>query len=106
MTPATCVELANNLINLRRGECKRLTIFVCAGTMWALWKTRNDLVFNDKIAASPLVPTHKLVSHLTQWKVMLKPKEKTAMEEMISKLARACEAALDPLECCAPCNFC
>ncbi|XP_022679786.1 UDP-glycosyltransferase 90A1-like [Setaria italica] len=34
------------------------------GTMWALWKTRNDAMFNKKIAATPMVVVHRMMSLL------------------------------------------
>ncbi|CAN6163227.1 unnamed protein product [Urochloa humidicola] len=76
-----------------------------AGIMWTLWKTRNDLVFNDKIVTSVRIQfnnkivtsspatVHRLMVYLSQWKLMLKPGEKNSMEETIGMLARACEAA-------------
>ena len=33
--------------------------FMCVGAMWTLWKTRNDVVFNNKVLASPMVVIHK-----------------------------------------------
>ena len=57
--------------------------------MWTLWKTRNDLVFEDKVIASPTVIIHKTVALLTHWKKLLNEK-KTQVEDALAEISRAC----------------
>ncbi|CAL4956394.1 unnamed protein product [Urochloa decumbens] len=63
------------------------------GIMWTLWKTRNDLVFNDKIVSSPMAVAYKLVAYLSNWKLMLEDEDRQKMTNMISNLARMCETS-------------
>ena len=37
-------------------------MFVCAGTMWTLWKPCNDVVFNKKTLSMPVVMVYKSIS--------------------------------------------
>ena len=57
-------ELLNLVLVKKKGLDRTNLLFVCAGAMWTLWKTRNDLVFNDKLISSPMVLMYKLVALL------------------------------------------
>lgn len=54
--------------------------------MWALWKTRNAHVFDDKMVASPTVVAHKMVVLLKQWASMARKKDMPQVEEILAKL--------------------
>nr|TKW16771.1 hypothetical protein SEVIR_5G321466v2 [Setaria viridis] len=56
--------------------------------MWVLWKTRNDMVFNNRIATTPVVVVHRMVAFLTEWKP-LADKDLEKVEEVIGKLTKA-----------------
>ena len=56
---------------------------------WALWITRNDLVFNRKVCSSPLVNLHKVISFFSQWKVLLPEKLKKGRDDLVEKLMLA-----------------
>ena len=58
-------------------------MFVCAGAMWTLWKARNDVVFNKKTVATPVVLVYKTFSLVKTWIPLLKPKLNPLAEEMI-----------------------
>jgi len=64
--------------------------FICAGVMWALWKTRNDHIFDNKIVSSPVLMAHIEdgvgVSLRRQWSPLSRHKEKLQFEEAISEL--------------------
>jgi hypothetical protein len=49
-------------------------------------KTRNDLVFNDKVVPDLVVVIHKLLALLTSWKPLLKMKERPKMEMLLGEL--------------------
>ncbi|PNT67119.1 hypothetical protein BRADI_3g21272v3 [Brachypodium distachyon] len=53
---------------------------------WALWLTRNDMVFNQKVCRSALQVVFKAVALLGQWKSLLPDKRKVATVAVIDKL--------------------
>ena len=57
-----------------------------AAVAWALWLTRNDMVFNQKVCRSPLQVVFKAVAFLGQWKSLLPDKKKAATIALIDKL--------------------
>ncbi|PVH67168.1 hypothetical protein PAHAL_1G443600 [Panicum hallii] len=54
--------------------------------MWALRKTRNNMVFSDRLLTSPSVVIHKMLVFLNNWKMLVKAKEMQGVEELIYKL--------------------
>ena len=58
--------------------------------MWAIWKTRNDLVFEDKVIASPTAIIHKTVVFLTHWKQLLDEKKLDQVESALVEFNGAC----------------
>lgn len=57
-----------------------------AAVAWALWLTRNDMVFNQKVCRSALQVVFKAVALLGQWKSLLPDKRKVATVAVIDKL--------------------
>ena len=80
-------ELLENILLNRKGRVRQLFLFMCAGALWTLWKTRNDLVFNAKLVPTPVVVIHKTIALLSQWKILLKKKEQAKMELMIGEMS-------------------
>jgi len=66
--------------------------FILAAVVWALWKSRNDWVFNNNLIKSPKALAYKVVGLLSQWKKMLRPKEVLKMEDTIAKLQEGLKA--------------
>jgi hypothetical protein len=52
---------------------------------WALWKTRNDLVFSNIVINSPKQVAYKTFGFLKQWVKMAK-KDGAKMESWLAKL--------------------
>lgn len=50
---ALFVEVIYNL----HGKLRSLTLLICAGALWTLWKTRNDIVFNGKACSNQKLMT-------------------------------------------------
>ena len=85
--PSSFGALMENLLLNNKGRVRHLYLFLCAGALWMLWKTRNDLVFNAKIVPAPVVVIHKTIALLTQWKILLKKKDRAKMELMIEEMS-------------------
>jgi len=85
--PSSFGALMENLLLNNKGRVRHLYLFLCAGALWTLWKTRNDLVFNAKIVPAPVVVIHKTIALLTQWKILLKKKDRAKMELMIGEMS-------------------
>ncbi|KAG2550284.1 hypothetical protein PVAP13_9KG233900 [Panicum virgatum] len=59
--------------------------------MWALWKTRNKLVFEDKVIQKPEVVIYKLLALLLHGKILAAEKNRIQVEEMIEVIHQACD---------------
>ena len=87
--PSSIAEL--ELIFLSRNHrFQSVLLFIFAGALWAIWKMRNDLVFEDKVIASPMVIIHKTVALLTHWKQLLDEKKMKQVETALVEINGAC----------------
>ena len=57
--PTKCAELVELLTQSRVRNFNSLFLFLCAGALWAIWKTRNAWVFEDKLLKSPIELIYK-----------------------------------------------
>ncbi|CAN6243195.1 unnamed protein product [Urochloa humidicola] len=92
MTTRTSKRLCRDgtLVSQNAEQLKKKQNLDTEGALWAIWKTRNDLVFNDQIMKSPMVIIHKTTALLTQWKTLLKKGDLEMVESWIKKLKDAC----------------
>jgi hypothetical protein len=51
LAPIVSDDIFDRVLRNGKSFSKRLLLVICAGAMWALWKTRNDMVFNAKVVA-------------------------------------------------------
>ena len=72
------------------GEFWAYFLFLCAGALWAIWKTRNAMVFEDKHLKNPLELIHKTRAHLLNWKPLLKQRDRATLDELLQILLDAC----------------
>ena len=62
---------------------------------FGLWKTRNNIVFSDRLLTSPSVVIHNMLAFLNHWKMLVKAKE-MRVEELIYKLVEGVGAVARP----------
>ena len=67
-------------------------LFLCADTLWTLWKTRNELVFDDKVIPTTDILIFKLTACLSHWKKLLPEKNLQKVEEMLGEIRQKCAA--------------
>jgi hypothetical protein len=69
-----------------RGAQHKVTLFICAGALWTICKTRNDMAINKKIVSSPKVIIFKALMLIKTWHPLLKAKLDPIANEMINLL--------------------
>jgi hypothetical protein len=89
VSPTSCDSMFRDVIRRHRGDQMKLMLFICAGAMWTIWKTRNDLVFNKKTLPAPATIIYKLVTLLKTWSPLLKPKIAPMAEDVLQQLSLA-----------------
>ena len=89
--PRSSEELISDVLCDSKGRRRSNLLFVFAGAMWSLWKTRNDLVFNDKVIQTPEVVIRKTMSFLMLWKKLLAEKNVHQVEEVLGEMQQACD---------------
>jgi hypothetical protein len=70
-----------------KGAKRKMTLFICAGALWTIWKTRNDMAINKKVLTSPKVIIFKTLMLIKSWRPLLKTKLEPVAEEMINLLS-------------------
>jgi len=83
--PSSVAELETILLS-RKNRFQPILLFILAGAMWAIWKPRNDLVFEDKVLASPTVIIHKTSAFLAHWKKLLGEKKQRQVETVLAEI--------------------
>jgi len=91
--PTSRDELFFNLLTNNSRWGKSNMFFLCAGALTTLWKTRNELVFDDKVIPAPVIVIHKLVACLSNWKRLLSEGDLLKVEGMMREIQQSC--ALD-----------
>jgi hypothetical protein len=85
-SPTNCTDFLMEFAEDCRGAKRKVTLFICAGALWTIWKTRNDMVINKKIVSSPKVIIFKTLMLIKTWRPLLKTKLDPTAHEMINLL--------------------
>jgi hypothetical protein len=66
---------------------RKVTLVICAGALWTIWKTRNDVAINKKVLSSHVVIIYKTITLIKTWHPLLKMKLKPTAEEMLDLIS-------------------
>lgn len=94
ISPTSCSSLFIEIIERQRGKKQEVTLYLCAGVLWSIWKTRNDMVFNKRVMSSPVNLVYKMLMLTKAWRPLLKPKFKPVAEDMINLLSANASSAM------------
>ena len=86
-SPTSCLSLFLEILEHCQGKKQMVTLFICAGALWSIWKSGNEMVFNKKVLSSPVVLVYKTLMLTKTWQPILKPKLKPMAEDMISLIS-------------------
>ena len=84
--PTTCAELAEILLHRGASRFGALFLFLCAGALWAIWKTRNALVFDDKLMKNPAELVYKTKAFLLNWKPLLRQADRAKLDDLLQAM--------------------
>jgi hypothetical protein len=74
--PKTTGELCDSWMNNPKNKVTNLLLFGCGVVFWAIWRTRNDWCFGDKILLDPSNVVFLCCFWLDSWAIREKEKEK------------------------------
>jgi hypothetical protein len=86
-SPTNCADFLLEFVDNCKGAKRKMTLFICAGALWTIWKTRNDMAINKKVLTSPKVIIFKTLMLIKSWRPLLKTKLEPVAEEMINLLS-------------------
>ena len=103
------VQVASNLYpsrsarnmfgNWLRGIDKQFSTHILVGAAalcWALWLTRNDVVFNNKCVSSPMQVIHICTRWLRTWSILQKPEDRDLFMMVSTRLERTAREVFYP----------
>ena len=85
-SPISCSNFLIEFVDDCRGAKCKVTLFICAGALWIIWKTRNDMAINKKVLIAPKVIIFKTFMLIKSWRPLLKAKLEPTAEEMLNLL--------------------
>jgi len=86
-SPTSYEEFLLEFVDNRRRKIQKVLLFICAGAMWTIWKTCNDLVFNKKVISTPMVVVYKTVMLIKTWRPLMMPKFSAMTDDKINLMS-------------------
>jgi hypothetical protein len=89
--PKNIEEICDRWMNNPKDRISNLLIFGCGAMFWAIWRTRNDWFFGEKILLDPANIIFLCCFWLDSWAIRQKEKEKKIVvqgSQLIRKIAR------------------
>lgn len=84
-SPTSIKTFQENCLGTAGGSRNNMLWWIIASVGWALWKTRNDLLFSNVIVKSPKQAVYKSLGFLKQWTKRSK-EDWSRMEGVLLKL--------------------
>ena len=84
--PSNFEEFANMGLGSPGARSNFLGWSLLGAVAWTIWLSRNDFVFNNKLSNSPATNVYKMISLLSQWKLLLPEKRKQDGLQMLEQL--------------------
>lgn len=85
-TPVDAGDFESKFTTTLGGSNNRSMVMIMATNSWALWRTRNDLVFSNHIIKSLKEISYKILGFLQHWKNLLKGAQLKLREGILEKL--------------------
>ncbi|RLM55419.1 hypothetical protein C2845_PM10G10820 [Panicum miliaceum] len=91
--PTTVEELLQKQIDgIPSRDNMRILFYLFAGVAWAIWRTRNDWVFENKLISNPKMLAYKVIGFLRTWSKMASPEDQDKRRWLLRKLEDGLEA--------------
>jgi hypothetical protein len=89
--PRNVKEFVEKFMWLRGDKRNGKLVFIFGVISWALWRNRNDLVFNSKIISNPSALIYNYVSLLQVWVIAVKEIDRESLENLDEELTKRME---------------
>jgi hypothetical protein len=84
----SCSLLFLEIVERSRGKKQVLILFLSAGALWSIWKSRK------KIVTSPVALIYKMLMLSKSWRPLLKPKLIPMADEMMNLISAKAASAI------------
>ena len=93
-SPTSCTSLFSHIVEGCQGKKQKVIFIIFVGALWTIWKTRNDVVFNNKVLASPSAVIYETLMPVKSWRPLLKLKLQPMADEMVNLIAAGATSTL------------
>jgi hypothetical protein len=86
--PSSFQQFFEEFVGLPGHKSNNLLLMLLGASAWALWLTRNDMIFNKKIPSTPLTLIFRVIFFLRQWR-RLRKAPRNQLEQLEEKMMAA-----------------